>query len=96
MLALSASMNVHNVFDVSLLKKYVHDPNHVIDWNLIQMELGDFQVHPVRILDRKVKVLWNQVRELARVQWTCYGPKDAIWKHDDAMREEYPRLFEDS
>jgi hypothetical protein len=35
MLALSASMNVHNVFHVSLLKKYVHDSNHVIDWHLI-------------------------------------------------------------
>jgi hypothetical protein len=39
------SMNVHNVFHVSLLKKYVHDPNHVIDWNLIQVEPErDFQV----------------------------------------------------
>jgi hypothetical protein len=33
-LALPASMNVHNVFHVSLLNKYVHDPNHVIDWHL--------------------------------------------------------------
>jgi hypothetical protein len=58
MLALSASTNVHNVFHVSLLKKYVHDTNHVIDWNFIQVELeGDFQVQPVRILDIKVKVL---------------------------------------
>ena len=31
MLALLTSMNVHNVLHVSLLKKYVHDPNHVID-----------------------------------------------------------------
>jgi hypothetical protein len=30
-LALSASMNLHIVFHVYLLKKYVHDPNHVID-----------------------------------------------------------------
>jgi hypothetical protein len=30
MLALSSSMNVHNVFHVSLLKKYVHYPNHVM------------------------------------------------------------------
>jgi hypothetical protein len=30
-LAFHASMNVHNLFHVSFLKRYVHDPNHVID-----------------------------------------------------------------
>jgi hypothetical protein len=35
MLALLTSMNVHNVFHVSFIKKYVHDPNHVIDWHMI-------------------------------------------------------------
>ena len=30
-LALLASTRAHNVFHVSLLKKYVHDPNHVIN-----------------------------------------------------------------
>ena len=60
MLELLASMNMHNLFHVSLLKKYVHDPNHVIDWNLIQVELeGYFQVQLVHILDKNVKMLWN-------------------------------------
>jgi hypothetical protein len=31
MLALSTCMNENNVFHVFFLKKYVHDPNHVID-----------------------------------------------------------------
>jgi hypothetical protein len=47
MLALPASMCIHNVFHVSFLKKYVPDANHVIDWNVIQVEQeGDFQVQP--------------------------------------------------
>jgi ribonuclease HI len=58
MLALPASMTIHNVFHVSLLKKYVPDANHVIDWTVIQVEPeGVLQVHPVCILDRKNKKL---------------------------------------
>jgi hypothetical protein len=60
MISLPTSMTIHNVFHVSLLKKYIHDANHVIDWNVIQVEQeGTFQVHPVRILDWKIKQLWN-------------------------------------
>jgi hypothetical protein len=39
MFALPSSMKVNNLFHVSLVKKYVHDPNHVIDWHLIQVEM---------------------------------------------------------
>jgi hypothetical protein len=42
-LSFLASMRVNNVFHVSLLKKYVLDSNHIIDWNVIQVEHeGDF------------------------------------------------------
>jgi hypothetical protein len=34
MLVLPSSMRVHNVFHLSL-KKYVLDPSHIIDWNVI-------------------------------------------------------------
>jgi hypothetical protein len=50
MIALPTSISVHNVIHVSLLKKYIHDANHVIDWNVIQVEQEDaFQVHLVRM-----------------------------------------------
>jgi hypothetical protein len=71
MIALPASMSVHNLFHVSLLNKYIPDANHVIDWNVIQVEQEDtFQVRPVRILDRKIKQLRNQSIGLVKVQWT--------------------------
>jgi hypothetical protein len=62
-------MRVHNVFHVSLLKKYVHDPNHIIDWNVIQVEHeGDFQVEPVHILDWKVKVIKHKAIGMVKVK----------------------------
>ena len=36
-LALPACIRVPNVFHVSLLKKYIHYTNHVIDYNVIQV-----------------------------------------------------------
>ena len=42
-LAFPASTRAHYVFHVSLLKKYIHDPNHVINWDVIQVEpKGEF------------------------------------------------------
>ena len=39
---------------VSLLKKYIHDSKHVIDWNVIQVEPeGEFLPKPLCILDKK-------------------------------------------
>jgi hypothetical protein len=52
------SMTVHNLFHISLLKKYIPDANHVINWNVIQVKQeGVLKVHPVHILDQKRKQL---------------------------------------
>jgi hypothetical protein len=68
MLAFPASMTVHNVFHISFLKKYIPDTNHVIDWNVIQVEQeGVLQVHLVRILDQKSKQLLNRDIGLVKV-----------------------------
>jgi hypothetical protein len=47
MFALTTSLSIHNVFHAYLHKKYILDANHVIDWNVIQVEQeGDFRVQP--------------------------------------------------
>jgi len=94
MLALPTSMRIHNLFHVSLLKNYVPNPNHVIDWTAIQVEHeGDFQVELMHILDRKFKVLKNQSIDLVKVQCACYAPKDSMWEHKETMRGEYSQFF---
>jgi len=53
-LSLPPTVKAHNVFHVSLLKRYVHDSNHIIDWSMIQVELeGEFLPEPQCILDKK-------------------------------------------
>ncbi|XP_010666073.2 uncharacterized protein LOC104883282 [Beta vulgaris subsp. vulgaris] len=48
--------NVHNVFHVSQLRKYAHDPIHIIPPEAIQLdETLSFEQHPVRIFDTKTR-----------------------------------------
>ena len=92
--AFPASTRAHNVFHVSLLKKYVHDPNHVINWDVIQVEpQGEFQIESMLILNRKVIMLCNQAIGQVKVQWEHYGPEEATWEMEYSMRLAHPFLF---
>jgi hypothetical protein len=68
MLSLSTTIKILNVFHVSL-QKYVHDPHHVIDWDLIQVQPeADFQVQPMCIFNKKVTMLKYRAYRLVKVQ----------------------------
>lgn len=89
-----ANMRAHNVFHVSLLKKYAHDPNHIFDWNVIQVEPEEeFQVEPMCIINQKETALWNKAIGQVKVQWKNLRPNEATWKLEEAMGEAYPFLF---
>jgi hypothetical protein len=94
MLEFTTSMRVNNVFHVILLKKYVPDPNCIIDWTLIHVENeGDFRVELVCILDRKVKLLWNKDIGLIKFHYTYFGPEYGTWEHEETMRDDYQISF---
>lgn len=43
-------MKFLNTFHVSLLDKYVHESNHMIDWNVVEVELeGDLMEEPLYV-----------------------------------------------
>ena len=52
-LALPPSMSgVHKVFHVSMLRMYTPDPDHVVDWGEIEVDMDEtFEEGPVCILD---------------------------------------------
>jgi hypothetical protein len=93
-LALPPTVKEHNVFHVSLLKRYVHDSNHIIDWYVIQVEPeGEFLPEPQCILDRKETPLRNPTIAQVKVQWKHFGPDEATWEMEDAMNRAYLILF---
>ena len=58
-LALLPSMSgVHEVFHVSMLRRYTPNPAHVVDWEEIKVDTyGTFEEGPVCIMDSRDQVL---------------------------------------
>ena len=96
-LALPPSMSgVHEVFQVSMLRKYTPDPAHVVDWGQIEVNMdGTFEEGPVYILDSRDQVLRRKTVRLVLVLWCHYGVEESTWEHDDTVRVTYPFLFRD-
>ena len=96
-LALSPYMTgVHEVFHVSMLRKYTPDPAHVVDWGQIEVDTdGTFEEGPVCIVDSRDQVLRCKTVRLVRVLWRHYGIEESTWEHEDTMRATYPFLFRD-
>ncbi|KAA0058449.1 pol protein [Cucumis melo var. makuwa] len=87
-LALPPSFSaVHDVFHVSMLRKYVVDPTHVVDYEPLKInENLSYEEQPVEILAREVKVLRNRGISLVKVLWRNHEVEEAIWEREDDMR----------
>ena len=96
-LALPSSISgVHEVFHVSMLRKYTLDPAHVVDWGQIEVDTdGTFEEGPVCILDSRDQVLRHKTVRLVRVLWRHCGVEESTWEHENTMRAIYPFLFRD-
>ncbi|XP_059434026.1 uncharacterized protein LOC132167138 [Corylus avellana] len=86
---------IHNVFHISMLRKYVSDPRDVLEREPLQIQSNmTYEKTPTRILDRREQVLRNMTISLVKVLWSNHSVEEASWELEDSMREKYPYLFE--
>ena len=88
-LAFPVHLRVHNIFHASLLKKYVYDNKHVVDWSLLQVELeGEFAPEPIHILEKREVHLWKCTVVQLKVQWKHFEADEATWDKEATMRRD--------
>ncbi|KAK5819090.1 hypothetical protein PVK06_024049 [Gossypium arboreum] len=79
---------IHNVFHVSMLRRYRSDPTHVITPSEVEVQPNlSYEEEPVRILMREVKELHNKKIPLVKVLWHKHGIEEATWELEDSMKE---------
>ena len=88
---------LHDVFYVSMLRKYKPDPTHIL--NFQDLEIQDdisLEDKPIQIMDHRDQVLRGKVIPLVKVLWTRHGEEEATWEWEDQIRKSYTELFNKS
>ena len=68
--------HVHNVFHMSMLKKYTHNPSHVLPYLEIPFQADiTYEEHPLEIFARKVYLFQNKETPMVKVHWEKHTEK---------------------
>ena len=87
---------VHNVFHVSMLRKYIPDPSHVLRDQPVELKDNlTYKEQPMQIVDRREHILLTKVIPLVKVLWGNHGIKEDTWELETHMPSQYPQLFSD-
>jgi hypothetical protein len=86
---------VHPVFYVSMLRKYIRDPELKIkaDPIIIQQDLT-IDAQPVHVLKYSERVMRNRTIKYVKILWSNQTELEATWELESTMRNKYSDLFE--
>src|ERR1044072_8817699 len=86
--------NLHDVFHVSQLRKYIIDLSHEIQVDDIQVRDNlTVEALPARIENRKLKQLRGKEIALVKVSWGGPADGNVTWELESQMKDSYPELF---
>jgi hypothetical protein len=85
---------VHPVFHVSMLRKYIRDPELKIEVDpiIIQQDLT-IDAQPVRVLVFSERVMHNHTIKYVKILWSNQMEREVIWELESIMRNKYLDLF---
>ena len=87
-------VGVHNVSHVPMLRKYIPDPSHVVNYEPLKIKDNlTYEEVPIQILDRKDQVLRTKTISLVMVLWKNHTVEEASWERKDEMKSNYLELF---
>ncbi|XP_062100942.1 uncharacterized protein LOC133806875 [Humulus lupulus] len=79
----------HNVFHVSMLRKYVSELSHILSYEALDMKPNlSYEEKSIKILDKKEKALRNKTINLVKVLWENGSTEDATWELEIDMKDE--------
>ena len=78
---------LHNVFHVSMLRRYHYDGSHILPVQDIQVHVDfSYEEESKAILVREVKQLRNKQVPLVKVLWQYHGREEATWELEATIR----------
>ena len=78
---------IHDIFHVSMFRKYIPDPSHVFREQPVQLKENlTYEEKLVHIFYRKEQVLRSKVIPLVKVLWKNHEREAATWVPADQMR----------
>ena len=86
---------MHPVFHISMLRKYVPHPSHILQTREIEVDKDLlYEEVPVAIVDRQTRKLRNKEIAMVKVQWQNHEVEECTWESEQSMKDKYPQLFE--
>nr|CAD1834669.1 unnamed protein product [Ananas comosus var. bracteatus] len=88
--------DVHSVFHVSNLHKYIHNPEHAMLYEPPELQEDlSYEEFPVSIIAREVRKLRNREISYVKVRWSNHDDCEATWELESEMKTHHPHLFEE-
>ena len=85
---------LHNVFHVSMHRRYRFDESHILPAQDVQVQVDlSYDEEPKAILAPEVKQLRNKQVPLVKVLWQHHCREEATWEPEATMKALYPQLF---